>query len=68
MAWAAVAAAGFDYIENIGLAVSLWGEPASPWPQIAFAAAVAKFALLALALAAAISGLLAPLFGRRALA
>lgn len=30
MAWVAFAAAGFDYVENLGLGISLWGEPASP--------------------------------------
>jgi len=58
MAWVAFAAAGFDYLENIGLAVSLWGEPASPWPQVAFGAAVLKFGASGLALVFAVSGLL----------
>jgi hypothetical protein len=58
MAWLALAAAGFDYIENVGLAVSLWGEPASPWPQIAFAAASLKFAAIGLTLLYALSGAL----------
>ena len=44
MAWVAFAAAGFDYVENLGLGISLWGHPASPWPQLAFVAAVLKFA------------------------
>ena len=59
VAWVAFAAAGFDYVENLGLAVSLWDEPASPWPQLAFVAAVLKFAAIALALVYALSGLLA---------
>jgi len=50
LAWVATAAAGFDYVENLALGISLWGEPASPWPQLAFAAAVLKFAAIALAL------------------
>ncbi|MGI8728141.1 MAG: hypothetical protein ACR2K6_10755 [Solirubrobacterales bacterium] len=62
-AWAVTAAAGFDYIENLGLAVSLWGDPAAPWPQIAYVAAVIKFAGIYLALAYALSGAL-PLFQR----
>jgi hypothetical protein len=56
MAWVAFAAAGFDYLENIGLAVSLWDEPASPWPQVAFGAAVLKFGASATALLYALSG------------
>ena len=35
MAWVAFAAAAFDYVENLGLGISLWDEPASPWPQVA---------------------------------
>lgn len=62
-AWAVTAAAGFDYIENLGLAVSLWGDPAAPWPQIAYVAAAIKFAGIYLALAYALSGAL-PLFQR----
>lgn len=57
-AWAVTAAAVFDYLENLGLAVSLWGDPATPWPQIAFVAAVVKFAGIYLALAYALSGAL----------
>jgi len=57
MAWVATAAAAFDYVENLGLAFSLWGEPASPWPQLALAAAVLKFAAIALALVFALSTL-----------
>ena len=57
MAWAATAAVAFDYVENLGLAVSLWGDPASPWPQLAFAAAVLKFAGSALALLFALATL-----------
>ena len=50
LAWVATAAAGFDYVENLALGISLWGDPASPWPQLAFAAAVLKFTAIALAL------------------
>jgi hypothetical protein len=64
MAWVAFAAAGFDYIENLGLAVSLWGEPASPWPQLAFVAALLKFAAIYSALLYALSGLIAVLLAR----
>ncbi|MGI9019285.1 MAG: hypothetical protein ACR2G3_01070 [Solirubrobacterales bacterium] len=59
MAWVAFAAAGFDYIENVGLGVSLWDEPASPWPQLAFAAAVLKFGAIGAALVYSLAGLAA---------
>lgn len=64
-AWVAFAAAGFDYVENLGLAISLWDEPASPWPQVAFVAAVVKFAGIYLALAYALTGLIAAVVARR---
>lgn len=68
MAWVAFAAAGFDYVENIGLDVSLWDGPASPWPQVAKAAAVAKFACIWAAGLFALTGFAAALtpVGRRA--
>jgi hypothetical protein len=50
MAWVATAAAAFDYVENLGLAVSLWGEPASPWPQLSLVAGLLKFVAIALSL------------------
>ena len=65
-AWVATAAAGFDYVENLGLGISLWDEPASPWPQLAFAAAVLKFACIYAALLYALSGILARFSARRA--
>jgi hypothetical protein len=65
MAWVATAAAGFDYVENLGLAISLWGHPASPWPQLAFVAAVLKFAAIYSALLYALSGVIAALLARR---
>lgn len=43
LAWVATAAIVFDYVENLGLAVSLWGTPAAPWPQVALVAAALKF-------------------------
>ena len=67
MAWVAFAAAGFDYVENLGLGVSLWDEPAPPWPQVAFAAAVLKFAAIGLALLYALSGIVAALRAPHAL-
>jgi hypothetical protein len=59
MAWVAFAAAGFDYIENVGLGISLWNEPASPWPQISYVAALLKFTASTAALLYALSGLIA---------
>ena len=64
MAWVAFAAAGFDYVENIALGISLWDEPASPWPQLAFGAAVLKFTAILLALLYALSGTVAALSSR----
>jgi hypothetical protein len=61
MAWVAFAAAAFDYIENAGLMVSLWDEPASPWPQISYVAAVLKFTASTAALLYALSGVIARL-------
>lgn len=58
-AWVALAAAGFDYVENVGLAVSLWDEPASPWPQLALVAGLLKFAATAVALMYSLSGVVA---------
>ena len=65
MAWVAFAAAIFDYVENVGLAVSLWDEPASPWPEIARVAAILKFATSYAALLYALTGLVAALIARR---
>ena len=65
LAWVAFAAAGFDYVENLGLMISLWDEPASPWPQVSLVAAVLKFAAIYAALAGALSGLIAALVSMR---
>jgi hypothetical protein len=59
MAWVAFAAAGFDYVENLGLGISLWDAPMTPWPQVALVAALAKFAGIYLALLYALTGILA---------
>jgi hypothetical protein len=64
IAWAATAAVAFDWIEDIALAVILLNAPTSPWPQIALAAAIPKFAGVATGLIYAIAGGLAAL-GRR---
>jgi len=66
MAWVAFAAAAFDYVENIGLDISLWDEPASPWPQLSYVAALLKFAASYLALLYALSGIIAWFAARRA--
>jgi hypothetical protein len=66
MAWAAFAGAVFDYVENVGLAVSLWGHPASPWPQLSAVAGSLKFVLTGLALVYALTGPVAWLLSRRA--
>ncbi len=63
MAWVALAAAGFDYVENLGLDISLWGHPASPWPEISRVAAQLKFAAIYLTLAFGLSGVLAAAIG-----
>jgi hypothetical protein len=65
MAWVATAAIGFDYVENLGLGISLWDEPASPWPQIAWVAAVLKFTGIYSSLLYALSGVIAALLARR---
>ena len=64
MAWVAFAAAGFDYVENLGLGLSLWDEPASPWPELAWLAAVAKFACIYASLLYALSGVIARFLSR----
>jgi hypothetical protein len=56
-AWAATAAAGFDYLENVGLTVTLLDEPATPWPQISLVAAIVKFAGIAAAALYLLTGL-----------
>jgi hypothetical protein len=56
-AWAATAAAGSDYLENVGLADTHPDEPASPWPQISLVAAIVKFAGIAAAVLYLLTGL-----------
>lgn len=55
LAWVATSAIVFDYAENLGLAVSLWGTPASPWPQLALVMALLKFAAILAGLAGVLS-------------
>lgn len=64
MAWVATAAAAFDYVENLGLDISLWGHPASPWPEISRVAALLKFGAIGLALAYGLTGIVAVAIGR----
>lgn len=64
IAWAATAAAAFDWVEDIALAVILLDGPASPWPQIALAASIPKFAGTGAGLIYAIAGGLGSLTGR----
>lgn len=59
MAWVASAAALFDYVENLGLDISLWGHPASPWPELSHVAALLKFGAIDLTLAYGLSGAVA---------
>lgn len=56
IAWLASAVAAFDWAENVALAVVLLDEPTSPWPAIALAAAVPKFAGTWAALLYALAG------------
>lgn len=66
MAWVAFAAATLDYAENLGLGISLWHEPASPWPQLALVAALGKFAAIGVSLAYGVSGLVPTALRNRA--
>jgi hypothetical protein len=63
-AWAASAAAAFDWMENVALAVSLLDAPTSPWPAIALGAAIPKFAGAWAGLLYALSGGTVALVGR----
>ena len=65
MAWVAFIAASFDYVENLGLGISLWDEPMSPWPQVALVAAIGKFAGIYASLLYALTGIGAWLLSRR---
>jgi hypothetical protein len=59
MAWVAFAAAAFDYVENLGLGISLWDHPMDPWPRISQVAAYLKFAGIYASLAYALTGIVA---------
>jgi hypothetical protein len=64
LAWAASAAAAFDWAENVALAGSLLDAPTSPWPAIALGAAIPKFAGAWAGLLYALSGGAVALAGR----
>ncbi len=64
IAWAASAAVAFDWIENVALAAVLLDEPVSPWPAIALASAIPKFAGTWSGLLFALSGVAALLLRR----
>lgn len=64
LAWVATTAIAFDYLENLGLAVSLWGEPAAPWPQVSLVAGSLKF----VAILAGLAGVLTWPLARRSTA
>jgi hypothetical protein len=67
VAWMATAAALFDWIENAALAVILLDDVRDPWPGVALAAAIPKFAAVAAAqLYSAVGGLWALGSGRSA--
>jgi hypothetical protein len=64
IAWAASAAAAFDWAENVALAVILLDGPTSPWPALALGAAIPKFAGAWAGLLYALSGGTVALAGR----
>jgi hypothetical protein len=64
-AWLVTAAGVFDWVENIALAVVILDDPAAPWPQIALAAAIPKFAGTTIALLYALVGGAPALIARR---
>lgn len=66
LAWAAVAGAACDAIENLALLRVLDGHTDQPWPGIAFSFAAVKFALLIVTGLYIIVGFLLTLRGRRA--
>jgi hypothetical protein len=63
-AWLVTVAGLCDWIENAALAVVIRDEPAAPWPQLALAAAIPKFAGTTIGLLYALIGAAAVLTGR----
>jgi hypothetical protein len=58
LAWGQWLAALFDAAENVGLLMTLYRAPATPWPQLACACAAVKFLLLGAGLIYTLAGLL----------
>jgi hypothetical protein len=56
LAWGQWLAALLDALENAALLVMLFGQPASPWPQVAYWSAVIKFALVILGFLVTLGG------------
>jgi hypothetical protein len=56
LAWAALAAAACDALENVNLLIVAGQHTAQPWPGLAFAFACGKFALVNVALLFALIG------------
>jgi hypothetical protein len=65
VAWIASGVVLFDWIENIGIAVTLLDEPMSPWPAISLGAAIPKFAGSTIALLYGLAGGVVTLASRR---
>jgi hypothetical protein len=61
LAWAALAGAGFDAVENAMLLIVLGNHTGQPWPGLATACATAKFALVTVVSAYVLIGWLATL-------
>lgn len=68
VAWMALAAALFDALENVGMIVMIRGDIDAPVPTITTTFAVAKFSMFFVVLPYVVTGLVARLRGRRALA
>jgi hypothetical protein len=64
-AWVASTIVIFDWAENLALAVVLLDGPASPWPAIALASAIPKFAGTAVALIYVLAGGAGAIVGSR---
>lgn len=56
LAWGQWLAALLDALENTALLVMLFGQPASPWPVIAYWSAVIKFTLVILGILIVLGG------------
>ena len=56
LAWGQWLAALLDALENAALLMMLFGQPAAPWPQVAYWSAVIKFALVILGILVTLGG------------